>query len=58
MDEGLALFEARPDKSWGLTDCTSFVVMQRDGIRDALTSDHHFAQAGFRALLRLEPPRQ
>lgn len=57
LDEGLfadalALFRSRADKEWGLTDCVSFVVMQRMGIREALTTDHHFEQAGFRALLR------
>ena len=50
-DAGMRLFAARPDKHWSLTDCISFVVMQRDGITDALTADHHFVQAGFRALL-------
>ncbi len=36
------------DKSFSFTDCTSFAVMKERRIRDALTSDHHFAQAGFR----------
>jgi len=49
---GYALFVARPDKDWSLTDCISFVVMQDHGITDALTADHHFEQAGFRALLK------
>ena len=49
---GLALFHARPDKDWSLTDCISFVVMQEHGIREALTADHHFDQAGFVALLK------
>jgi hypothetical protein len=39
-------------KEWGLTDCISFVVMEARGIRDALTADEHFKQAGFRPLLR------
>ncbi len=52
MAEGLRLFAARPDKHWSLTDCISFFVMQREGIADALTADHHFEQAGFRALLK------
>jgi len=47
----LQLYSARPDKEWGLTDCVSFVVMQERGITEALAADHHFEQAGFRALL-------
>lgn len=46
------LFKQRTDKEWGLVDCVSFVVMQNRGITDALTTDNHFQQAGFRALLR------
>ncbi len=46
------LYRARPDKEWGLTDCISFVVMHSLNLTDALTYDHHFQQAGFRALLR------
>jgi len=36
---------------WTLTDCISFVVMQSEGLSDALTGDHHFKQAGFATLL-------
>ena len=46
--EALRLFGGRSDKDWSLTDCLSFVVMNRRSIQDALTSDHHFEQAGFR----------
>ena len=49
---GIALFRGRPDKHWSLTDCISFVVMEERGIRDALTADRHFEQAGFVALLK------
>ena len=49
---GLDLFRNRLDKDWSLTDCMSFVVMRERGITDALTTDHHFRQAGFRPLLR------
>ena len=48
---GNALYAARPDKDWSLTDCISFVVMGELGLTDALTADHHFAQAGFTPLL-------
>ena len=41
----------RPDKEWSLTDCISFEVMAELGLTEALTADHHFEQAGFRALL-------
>ena len=50
--DGLALYAKRPDKEWSLTDCISFVVMQRHGLTEALTGDHHFEQAGFAALLK------
>jgi len=49
---GLDHYRRRPDKDWSLTDCISFVVMQREGITEALTADHHFEQAGFVALLK------
>lgn len=48
---GIDLYARRPDKQWSLTDCISFVVMEERGLTDALTGDHHFEQAGFRALL-------
>jgi hypothetical protein len=51
-EEGIALYRARPDKDWSLTDCISFVVMKARGITEALTGDHHFEQAGFVALLK------
>jgi predicted nucleic acid-binding protein len=49
---GLELFYQRRDKSWGLVDCISFEVMREHAVNDSLTSDGHFEQAGFRALLR------
>lgn len=56
MDEGLGVFEQQADKAWSLTDCISFSVIRGHGIHEALTTDHHFEQAGFRALLRSNPP--
>lgn len=54
FEKAFELYKTHADKSWGLVDCISFVVMQERGISDALTCDKHFVQAGFRALL-LEP---
>ncbi len=47
-----ALLKARQDKTWSLVDCTSFAFMHLRGIQDALTTDHHFEQAGFSRLLK------
>jgi predicted nucleic acid-binding protein len=52
LHAGIDHYRRRLDKSWSLTDCISFVVMQREGISDALTGDHDFEQAGFVALLK------
>ncbi|HJT36108.1 MAG TPA: PIN domain-containing protein [Pirellulales bacterium] len=52
MTGGTELYDSRPDKKWSLTDCISFLVMQQRGIREALTGDHHYEQAGFTALLK------
>jgi len=46
-DEAWALLETRFDKEWSLVDACSFVVMRRSGMREALTTDHHFTQACF-----------
>ena len=50
-EQALELFRNRPDKEWGLVDCVSFVVMKERGLTEALTTDEHCEQAGFRALL-------
>lgn len=47
---GLTLYFQRPDKTWSLTDCISFVVMNDEGLTDALTGDRDFGQAGFNIL--------
>src|SRR4029453_1098342 len=48
--DGLALYEARLDKQYSLTDCISMHVMRREGLMDVLTNDHHFTQEGFHIL--------
>ena len=47
----LDLYSSRPDKSWGLVDCASFLVMQENGIVEVVTNDRHFEQASFKCLL-------
>ncbi len=52
LNRTVELYRNRPDKDWGLTDCISFIVMQDEGLTEALTADRHFEQSGFQALLR------
>ena len=49
--EAYDLLTNRIDKRWSLCDAVSFVIMKKWGISDALTTDHHFEQAGFVRLL-------
>jgi predicted nucleic acid-binding protein len=44
-------YRSRVDKTWGLTDCTSFLIMEQKGVTNALSADRDFRQAGFKALL-------
>lgn len=50
--DALAFFRQHQDKEWGLTDCSSFVIMRQRNLSEALTYDRHFQQAGYVALLR------
>lgn len=45
--EAWEFFQKHNDKSYSLTDCVSFVVMKQLKIKEALTFDNHFLQAGF-----------
>ncbi len=45
------LYAARADKEWSFVDCTSMILCEDRGIREVLTADRHFAQAGFAVLL-------
>ena len=48
---GLALYEARRDKGYSLTDCISMETMRQEGITEILTHDNHFTQEGFAVLI-------
>ena len=50
--EAWTLLRSRLDKTWSLVDCASFTVMRHRGIREALTTDRNFEQAGFVQLLK------
>jgi len=57
VDEGihqraLSLLQERLDKAWSLCDAASFMLMQQRNLIEALTTDHHFEQAGFIKLLK------
>lgn len=52
FDLAMDLYHQRKDKDWTLTDCSSFVVMRKAGITEALTEDRHFEQAGFTTLFK------
>jgi uncharacterized protein len=52
FENALERYRRAGDKSWSLTDCASFQVMEAEGIEAALTHDQHFAQVGFETLLR------
>lgn len=46
--EALRLMRKFADQSVSFTDCVSFVLMRREGLRDVFGFDGHFAAAGFR----------
>ena|ERR1019366_5992891 len=50
FDAALALYEARPDKGYSLTDCRSMIALRALGVIEVLTNDHHFSQEGFTIL--------
>jgi len=49
-EKARAVFFRHRDKDYSFTDCTSFVVMRELRLKEALTTDRHFRQAGFQAL--------
>jgi predicted nucleic acid-binding protein len=50
FDAALALYEARPDKGYSLTDCRSMLALRALGVSEVLTNDHHFTQEEFTIL--------
>jgi predicted nucleic acid-binding protein len=52
FSRSLAFYKSRPDKGYSLTDCCSMLLMRERHLSEALTTDRHFEQEGFVALLR------
>lgn len=50
LRRAIELYEQRSDKTYGLTDCISFVVMVDENLSTAAVFDKHFEQAGFERL--------
>jgi predicted nucleic acid-binding protein len=51
FDSTKAFFREHADHPYSFTDSTSFVMMRELKLSQALTTDHHFSQAGLDALL-------
>jgi predicted nucleic acid-binding protein len=49
-EKARGVFFRHRDKAYSFTDCTSFVVMKELKLTEALTTDRHFRQMGFRPL--------
>jgi uncharacterized protein len=50
--EAMSLLLERQDKTYSLCDAVSFIVLRKEGMAEALTTDKHFEQEGFIRLLR------
>lgn len=47
-EDALRLMRKFADQAVSFTDCISFVLMRREGLREAFCFDGHFTAAGFR----------
>ncbi len=46
FEQALKIYQRYRDKGWGLTDCSSFLIMEELAISDVLSTDVHFKQMG------------
>ena len=47
LNSAIEMYKIHQDKTWGLVNCLSFVVMKKQQISIVLAFDRHFVQAGF-----------
>jgi predicted nucleic acid-binding protein len=47
FEKTFSFYRKRSDKTWGMIDCFSFITMDELGVKQALTFDDHFKQAGY-----------
>lgn len=47
-------FRKHSDHGYSFTDCTSFILMRELRLAEAMTTDRHFAEAGFGVLLPMD----
>lgn len=50
-EQAISFLRARQDKYYSLCDAVSFILMRERNVAEALTTDRHFEQEGFRRLL-------
>jgi predicted nucleic acid-binding protein len=55
IEAAWSIFERFDDKQWSFTDCVSYVVLERLGIKTAFAFDEHFRQFG---TVEVVPARQ
>ena len=48
--ESIEIFTKYKDKNWSFTDCTSYILMKKNGIKKCLSFDEHFKQFGYETL--------
>jgi uncharacterized protein len=51
FERDFALYKARQDKEYSLTDCITMETMRQEGISEILAHDNHFTQEAFTILL-------
>ena len=51
FDAVLDFLVQHDDHDYSFTDCFSFCIMKQNNLRDALTKDEHFREAGYQPLL-------